>query len=358
MSTAGLSLPFLSPVEVPSPLYLLKRLWSYDLAMDLGTANTLIYMKHKGIILNEPSVVAVSEETGKPLAVGQAAKEMFGKTSHTIRCVRPMKDGVIADFDMTSTMINYMLSKVCKKKAISKPRIVIGVPSGITQVEKRAVIDAALWSGVREVMLVEESMAAALGAGLPVQKAVGNMIVDIGGGTTEVAVLSMNSTLYSHSIRVAGDEMDEAIQRHVKRLYGLQIGIFEAERIKLVVGSALPFGEERTASVFGRDIATGLPQQIEITDEVVRESLHDPISAIISSVTTALEQTSAEIAHDIISRGIHLAGGGTLLKGLGERLHRETGIKFKRTQDPLSCVVRGVGTIVDNLKEMRALCIA
>jgi rod shape-determining protein MreB len=326
--------------------------------MDLGTANTLVYMRQKGIILNEPSVVAVDEETEKPLAVGQPAKDMFGKTARKIRCVRPMKDGVIADFDMTSLMIQYMLKQVCKQWSIFKPRIVIGVPSGITQVEKRAVIDAALVSGVREVMLVEESMAAALGAGLPVNKAIGNMIVDIGGGTTEVAVLSMNSTVYSHSIRVAGDEMDEAIQRQIKRQFGLQIGIFEAERLKLIIGSALPFGKPRTATIYGRDVATGFPHQIEVSDEVIRESLSEPISAIISSVITALEQTNPEIARDIISRGIYLAGGGALLKGLAERLERETGITFRRAQDPLSCVVRGVGAIVDNLREKRVLCIS
>lgn len=358
MSTAELSSSVVEPFQMDWP----KRLASFfvpaDMAMDLGTANTLIYVRNRGIILNEPSVVAVDEETGKPLAVGHAAKDMFGKTSRSIRCVRPMKDGVIADFEMTSVMISYMLQQVARRRVLQKPRIVIGVPSGITQVEKRAVIDAALSCGVREVMLVEESMAAALGADLPVDKPVGNMIVDIGGGTTEVAILTMNATLYSHSIRVAGDEMDEAIQRHIKRQYGLQIGIFEAERIKLVLGSALPFGQPRTAQVFGRDISTGLPAKIEVSDEFIRAALQEPISAMVSSVVTALEQTSPEIAQDVIARGVYLAGGGALLRGLGERLYRETGIRFHRAQDPLSCVVRGVGKIVDNLKEMRGLCIA
>lgn len=358
MGTAGLSIPLLPTVHLPSPIVSFKRLLACDIAMDLGTANTLIYMKHRGIILNEPSVVAVDEQTNRALAVGQEAKEMFGKTSRKIRCVRPMKDGVIADFEMTSLMIQYMLKQVRSYWSFWKPRIVIGVPSGITQVEKRAVIDAALCSGVREVMLVEESMAAALGAGLPVDKAVGNMIVDIGGGTTEVAILSMNSTVYSHSIRVAGDEMDEAIQRQLKRKYGLQVGIFEAERIKLIIGSALPFGRPRTAVVYGRDVTSGFPQPMEVTDDIVRDALGEPISAIIASVITALEQTNPEIARDIISRGIYIAGGGGLLKGLAERLNRETGIVFRRAQDPLSCVVRGVGTIVDDLKEKRALCIS
>lgn len=363
MSTAELTVPYVSTAETSVKALRLPRhfwpaFWSNDLAMDLGTANTLIYTKRRGIILNEPSLVAVSEDSGKPLAVGHAAKKMFGKTSRGIRCVRPMKDGVIADFEMTSLMIKYMIQSVRHHWTFNRPRIVIGVPSGITQVEKRAVIDAAMYSGVRQVMLVEEPMAAALGAGLPVDKPIGNMVVDIGGGTTEVAILSLNGTLYSHSIRVAGDEMDEAIQRHIKRLFSLQVGIFEAERIKLVIGSALPFGKPRSVQVYGRDTATGVPRQVEASDEMVREALQEPISAIISSVVTALEQTSPEIAHDIIARGVYLAGGGALLKGLGERLHRETGINFHVALDPLSCVVRGVGKVVENLKEMRVLCIA
>lgn len=359
MNAAELTLPYTDTWE-GSPL--LSRLggffWSNDMGMDLGTANTLIYVKNRGIVLNEPSVVAVDEQTGKALAVGHEAKDMFGKTSRAIKCVRPMKDGVIADFEMTSLMINFMIRQVCRRWSLRRPKIVIGVPSGITQVEKRAVIDAAMVSGVSTVMLAEEPMAAALGAGLPVDRPVGSMIIDIGGGTTEVAILAMNGTLYSHSIRVAGDEMDEAIQRRIKKEFGIQIGIFEAERIKLVLGSALPFGKTRAMTIFGRDITSGFPKQIEVNDEMVRESLNEPITAIISSVITALEQTSPEVAQDIISRGIYLAGGGALLRGLSERLARETGIKFYRAQDPLSCVVRGVGKIIDDLKEMRQVCIA
>jgi rod shape-determining protein MreB len=336
----------------------MKRLGSNDLAMDLGTANTLVYMRGMGIILNQPSVVAIDEELNKAVAVGHEAKEMYGKTSRSIRCFRPMKDGVIADFEMTTVMIKSMLRKVTGSVKLFRPRIVIGVPSGITQVEKKAVIDAALCSGVRNVSLVEEPMAAALGADLPVDKAVGNMIVDIGGGTTEVAILSMNETLYSHSIRVAGDIMDEAIQRHVQRVYGLQIGIMEAERIKLLIGSALPFGKSRSIPVCGRDMATGRPAKIDIPDARIREALHEPINAIIASITTALEQTSPEIARDIVSRGVHLAGGGSLLKGLSERLYRETSIRFHVSADPLSAVVRGVGKIIDNYKSMKVLCIA
>jgi len=268
-----------------------------------------------------------------------------------------MKDGVIADFERTSLMIDYMLGQVRERWSLRKPRIVIGVPSGITQVEKKAVIDAALHAGAADVLLVEEPMAAALGTGLPVDRAVGNMIIDIGGGTTEVAIISMSGTLYSHSIRVAGDEMDEAIQRQLKKLFGLQIGIFEAERVKMVIGSALPSGKGRTMTVSGRDGQSGIPHQVEVSEDIVREALNEPLGAIIASVVTALEQTSPEIAHDIMSRGIYLAGGGALLKGLAERLQRETGVPFHRAQDPLSCVVRGVGLIVDNLKTLRALCI-
>jgi rod shape-determining protein MreB len=326
--------------------------------MDLGTANTLVYVKNRGIVLNEPSVVAVDETSGHAVAVGHAAKDMFGKTSQAIRCIRPIKDGVISNFEMTCLMMDHMVRQVSRSWALRKPRLVVGVPSGITQVEKRAVIDAALSAGVSSVLLTEEPMAAAIGAGLPVDKPVANMIVDIGGGTTEVAIISMNGTIYSHSIRVAGDEMDEAIQRHIKRAHSAQIGIFEAERIKLVLGSVLPLGRPRRIEVFGRHVVSRVPTRIEITDDEVREALSDPVSAIISSVVTALEQTSPEIAQDIASRGIHLSGGGSMLKGLAERLHQETGIRFYRSQDPLSCVVRGVGRIVDNLKEMRALCIS
>lgn len=353
-TTAGVQ-----PFDVQRPIRALRSFFTgYDMAMDLGTANTLVYVRERGVVLNEPSVVAVDEETNEPLAVGLAAKEMYGKTSRAIRCVRPMKDGVIADFDMATLMIRHMVQQVMPRVTLVKPRIVIGVPSGITQVEKRAVIDAALSCGIRKVMLVEEPMAAALGAGLPVDKPVGNMIVDIGGGTTEVAILSLNATVYSHSIRVAGDELDEAIQRLVRKTYGMQIGIFEAERLKLVLGSVLPFGKPRTAISFGRDIASGTPGQVEVSDEVVRQAVNEPVAAIISSISAAIEQISPELAHDVISRGVYLAGGGALLKGLTERLQRETGITFHRAHDPLSCVVRGVGRVIDNLSELQEICIA
>ncbi len=358
MSSISLGYQEIKPLSIPSRIAQLFSGGSCDMAVDLGTANILIYLKNRGVILNEPSLIAVDEESGKVLALGHEAKRIYGKTSRSIKCIRPMKDGVIADFAMTSLMIEHMFKKARKRFMFQKPRTVIGVPSGITQVEKRAVIDAALNAGSRKVFLVEEPMAAALGADLPVEQAVGNMIVDIGGGTTEVAIISMCGTVYSHSIRVAGDEMDEAIQRHLKRDYGLQVGIFEAERLKLVIGSALPTGETRFTRTYGRDVATGMPQPAEVSDEIIRDALSEPIAAIVTSITTALEQMNAEIAQDIISRGIFLAGGGALLTGLSERLTRETGIPFYRSQDPLSCVVRGVGKIVDNLGEMKALCIS
>jgi len=359
MNAAELTLPFSDSLEA-TPFWsrIGSCFWSNDMAMDLGTANTLVYMKNRGIILNEPSVVAIEEETGRPVAVGHAAKEMYGKTSKALRCVRPLKDGVIADFEMTTLMIQYMIQKVSTRWSLRKPRMVIGVPSGITQVEKRAVIDAATYAGVSTVYLTEESMAASIGAGLPVDRPVGNMVVDIGGGTTEVAIIAMNGTIFSQAIRIAGDEMDEAIQKKIKKETGVQIGIFEAERIKLILGSALPLGKSRSVSVFGRDIVTGFPKQIEVTEEMVREALHDPIHSIVTLVIGALEQTSPEVAQDIISRGIYIAGGGALLRGLAERLTRETGIKFFRAQDPLSCVVRGVGKIIDNLDQMKCVCIS
>lgn len=357
MGVAQFSNILVRPLE-SSRMGFFSSLAAQDLAMDLGTANTLIYAKGRGVVLNEPSVVAVEEHSNKPIAVGHGAKEIFGKTSTQVRCVRPMKDGVIADFEMTSLMIRYFLSQIYSKWTMRRPRIVIGVPSGITQVEKKAVIDAAMTSGANKVMLVEEPMAAAIGADLPIDKAVGNMIVDIGGGTTEVAIISLGATAYSQSIRVAGDEMDEAIKRHVRKVHEIDIGIFEAERVKMVIGSALAFNNIRSIKVYGRDITSGMPKQVELTDEMIRKALNEPISAIIGAIMTALEQASPEFSQDIVSRGIYLAGGGALLKGLAERLQRETGLPFHRTQDPLSCVVRGVGQIVENLKEMRQLCIS
>jgi rod shape-determining protein MreB and related proteins len=340
------------------PRALLRRFLPHDLAVDLGTANTLIYARGRGIAVNEPSMVAVNQSTGKPVAVGHAARQMFGRTGPSVRCVRPMKDGVIADFEVTTLMIDQLLRRALPRTHVFKPRAVVGVPSGTTQVEKRAVIEALQLAGVRQVLLVEEPMAAALGSGLPVECGVASMIVDIGGGTTEVAVISRSQTLYSHSIRMAGDEMDEAIQRQVRRACSLEIGILEAERIKLVAGTALPSTKPRFTTIYGRDLASGLPREIEVSEELMRSALAEPVEAIISSVVTALEQVNVDAARDIVARGVFLAGGGSLLRGLSERLSRETGLRFYRAEDPLSCVVRGVGKIVDNLKPMRALCIS
>ncbi len=357
-SSLARPLEFVIPLRFTDATRTLKSMWASDLAMDLGTANTLIYRRGEGIVLNEPSVVAIDGGNDKVLAVGQAAKDMYGKTGQQIKCIRPMKDGVIADFSKATLMIESFLRRVRKGFSFRSPRIVIGVPSGITQVEKRAVIDAASAAGCGEVLLIEEPMAAALGAELPVDRPGGNMIVDIGGGTTEVALLSFNSTLYSQSIRVAGDEMDEAIQKLLWRGFGLQIGIFEAERIKIMIGSAMPIGRARSMTVTGRDSGNGVPRQVELSEHVVREALEEPISAISSSVMTALEQTSPELAHDIVNRGICLAGGGSLLRGLAERLQHVTGIKFARSADPLTAVVRGAGIVIDQLKARRVLCIA
>ncbi len=358
MSIAELSYP----LEPGFSFNLVQKLWrsvgSGDLAMDLGTANTLIYMKGRGIILNQPSLVAIETDTRKVVAIGHTAKELLGKTNRSIQCFRPMKDGVIADFEMSTVMIRHMISQVTSRWRLLRPRIVIGIPSGITQVEKKAVVNAAMLCGVRDVKLLEEPMAAALGAGLPVDQAYGNMIVDIGGGTTEVAVLSRNEALYSQSIRVAGDVMDEAIQRFLRREHALQISITEAERVKVLIGSALPFGKSRTIAVCGRCLTHLRPTRIEIDDSAIRLALDEPINAIVSSVVAALEQISADVSRDILARGIYLAGGGSLLKGLSERLQRETGIRFQLTHDPLSAVVRGAGKVLESYKELKSLCIA
>lgn len=329
-----------------------------DMAMDLGTANTLIYIRGKGIVLNEPSVVAVHEEDGRPVAVGRAAKDMYGKTSRRIRCVRPMKDGVIADFEITHLMIKEFLTRVSARWQIRRPRLIVSVPSVITMVEKRAVVDAALASGARQIHLIEEPMAAAIGSGIPVCECGGNMIVDIGGGTTEVAVISMGATAYAESVRIAGDEMDEAIETFIRRAFNLQIGIFEAERIKLSIGSAMPMSQTRELKIFGRDLATGTPREMIVDDAIIRRALREPLSAIVDAVLRALERTSPELAEDIIRRGVYLAGGGSLLAGLPERLSLESGLKFLRAAEPLTAIVRGTGTVLEYFKEYRGVCIA
>lgn len=329
-----------------------------DMAMDLGTANTLIYIRGQGVVLNEPSVVAVREDDGRVVAVGKSAKQMYGKTSRSIRCVRPMKDGVIADFDMTHLMIKDFVTRVSKRWQLRRPRLIVSVPSGITMVEKRAVIDAAMSSGARQIHLMEEPMAAAIGSGISVNELGGNMIVDIGGGTTEVAVISLGATAYSQSVRIAGDEMDEAIENFIRRAFNLQVGIFEAERIKLSIGSAMPMAEPRELKIYGRDLATGVPREMIVDDSIVRRAMKEPVSAIVEAVAHALERTSPELAEDIIKKGIHLAGGGSLVAGLPERLSLETGLKFFRATNPLTAIVRGAGKVLEDFKDYRGVCIA
>ena len=331
-----------------------------DIAMDLGTANTLIYIKNQGIVLNEPSVVAVSkngDRFSKVEEVGLEAKKMYGRTHNKLQTIRPMKDGVIADFEITNKMIKYFIEKVLKNYRFIKPRMVVGIPTCITQVEKKAVIDAATMAGVREVFLVEEPMAAAIGVGIPVHKAEGNMVVDIGGGTTDVAVTSLSAIAYGESIRVAGDEMDEAILRYMRLQHHLSIGIFEAERAKIQIGSAYPVKPKLTTEVRGLNIKTGIPTSLTISDEEIREAIKEPVAAVITVLMRALEKTPPELSADIYSNGIYLTGGGALLRGLDKLIEETTNLKTFVPNDPLTTIVKGVGIVLDNFDEMRKVCI-
>ncbi len=326
--------------------------FSNDLAIDLGTANTLIYVKGKGIVSNEPSVVAVQQQgrdSRKIVAIGSEAKQMFGRTPVGITAVRPMKDGVIADFQITEEMLRYFIQRAHNRRALVRPRVIVCVPFGITEVEKRAVRESTESAGAREVYLVEEPMAAAIGAGLPITEATGSMIVDIGGGTTEVAVISLKGIVYSESIRVGGDKMDEAIINYVRRTYNLAIGERTAEQIKIALGTALPSGEDRRVEITGRDLVGGLPKTIEISEDEVREALTEPLKQIIEVVRLVLERTPAELASDIVDRGITLAGGGSLLRNLDVLLRQATGLPVVLAEDPLTCVVVGSGKILDRL---------
>jgi len=336
----------------------LFRFFSNDLAIDLGTANTLVYVRNQGIVINEPSVVAVHRNPrtnrDEVLAVGGEAKQMLGKTPGSIRAIRPMKDGVIADFEITGQMLNYFIIKANRRRTIP-PRIIICVPFGITEVEKRAVRDSAKSAGARKVHLIEEPMAAAIGAGLPIREAGGNMIVDIGGGTTEVAVISLAGIVLSESVRIAGDKMDEAIVQYVKRKYNLLIGEQTAEKIKTTIGNAHPLEEEKKIEVKGRDLVSGIPKTIELTSEEVREAITEPINAIVDAVRIALEKTPPELSSDIVDRGIVLAGGGSLLKNIDLLLREATGLPVMRAEDPVSCVALGAGKVLDDeelLKEI------
>ncbi len=326
-----------------------------DLAIDLGTANTLIYVRGQGIVLDEPSVVAINVNDGKPVAVGLEAKRMMGRTPNHIKAIRPLKDGVIADFEVCEKMLRYFIQRVHASRW-SKPRMVICVPSGITGVEQRAVQDAAEYAGARKpVHIIEEPMAAAIGADLPVHEPSGNMIVDIGGGTTEVAVISLGGIVTAQSVRVAGDELDDAVMQYVKKEYSLAIGDRTAEEIKIQMGSAWPMEEELTADIRGRDLISGLPRTIQLTTEHVREALAEPVAAIVDAVKTTLDKTPPELAADIMEDGITITGGGALLGGIDERLAHETGMPIRLSPEPLYAVVIGSGRALENIDAMRGL---
>jgi rod shape-determining protein MreB len=331
--------------------------FSADLAMDLGTANTLIYVKGKGIVLNEPSVVTVNTHDRKVEAVGLEAKQMYGRTHAQLEAIRPMKDGVIADFDVTNSMISYFIKKVLKNQRFVRPRMVIGIPTCITQVEKKAVIDAAIMAGVREVHLVEEPMAAAIGVGIPAHKPEGNMVIDIGGGTTDVAVISLSAIAYGESIRLAGDEIDEAIVRYMRITHHLNIGVFEGERVKMEIGSAYPLVQKLTTEVRGLNVKTGVPMAIVIDDEEIREAMKEPVGTIISIVLRALETVPPELSADIHSNGIYLTGGGGLIRGLDKLVEEKTSLKVYTPEDPLLSICKGAGAVLDNFYEMKKVCI-
>lgn len=318
-----------------------------DMGIDLGTANTLVYVQGRGVVLQEPTVVAIEKDTNNIFAVGSEAKQMVGRTPGNIIAVRPMKDGVIADFDVTEKMLRYFINKAGKNVGILAPRIIIGVPSGVTEVEKRAVMDAGLQAGAREVYLIEEPMAAAIGAGMSIEEPTGNLIVDIGGGTTEVAVISLGGIVSSRSLRIAGDEMNEAIMHFIKRSYNLMIGERTAEDIKKEIGSAYPDGKESRQEVRGRDLLTGLPKTINITSHEIQEALAEPISGIIEAVKMTLERTPPELAADILDKGLVMAGGGSLLRGIDRLLAEETGMAVQVAEDPLTCVARGTGLALE-----------
>lgn len=320
-----------------------------DVAIDLGTANTLVFVKGNGIVLNEPSVVAVDQSSRKMYAVGLEAKQMLGKTPDHIAAVRPMKDGVIADFQITEMMLREFIRRSQKKKLFIRPRIVIAVPSGITEVEKRAVRDSAEHAGAREVFLIAEPISAAIGVGLPVDKPSGNMIIDIGGGTTEIAVIALDGIVANSSIRVGGDEQDEAIVNYVKRTYNLLIGEQTAEHIKIKIGTAIKLDKPLEMEVKGRDLVAGIPKNIKLTSEEIREAISEPISQIVESLKSALEQTPPELAADIVDRGIVMTGGGALLRGLDTLLKEETNLPINVVDDPLLCVVLGAGKVLDNV---------
>ncbi len=341
------------PFSFRSPFAFLSN----DLAIDLGTAFTLVYVKGKGITVREPSIIAVNQKTGKVEAVGTEAKQMLGRTPGNITAIKPMRDGVIADFEHTERMLDYFIKKAHDRRSFVRPRIVIGVPSQITQVEKRAVRESAYRAKASEVALVEEPMAAAIGAGMPITEPTGNMIVDIGGGTTDVAVISMAGIVYSQTVRVAGNEMDEAIIQYIKRKYNLLIGERTSEDVKIRLGSAYPLDKEESMEIKGRDLTDGIPKTLVVTSEEVREALSRPVSIVIGAVKEALEQTPPELAADIVDRGIVLAGGGALLKNLDKRLREETGLPVLVADEPLSVVVLGAGKMLQDFELLKRVAL-
>lgn len=328
-----------------------------DMAVDLGTANTLVYVRGRGIVLNEPSVVALNTSTGKVVAVGVEAKRMIGRTPGNIVAVRPLKDGVIADFDVTERMLRYFIQKIHRRRHFAKPRIIVAVPSGITGVEQRAVKEAGYQAGARRVYIIEEPMAAAIGSGLPVHEPTGNMVVDIGGGTTEVAVISLGGIVTSQSIRVGGDELDQAIITHAKKEYSLMLGERTAEEIKMAIGSAGPIEDELHAEIRGRDLVSGLPKTIVISADEVRKAIEEPVNAIVDAVKTTLDKCPPELSGDIMDRGIALTGGGALLRGLDERLRQETGMPILVVDNPLDSVVLGSGKCVEEFEALQQVLV-
>jgi rod shape-determining protein MreB len=327
--------------------------FSNDIGIDLGTANTLVYVRDQGIVLREPSVVAIQAGTNNVLAVGEEAKRMLGRTPGNILAIRPMKDGVIADFEITESMLRYFIQRVHNHRRRVWPRVVIAVPSGITEVEKRAVKDSATHAGAREVYLIEQPMASAIGVGLPVQEPVGNMIVDIGGGTTEVAIISLAGIVFSKSLRVGGDELNDSIIAYMKRAYNLMIGEPTAEEIKIKIGSAYPLEQELTMDVKGRDLVAGLPKTLHVTSAEVREALQEPISSILEAIRVSLERCPPELSADLVDRGIVLAGGGALLRGIDKLIAEETGLPVHVADDPLSAVAEGTGRVLQELNFLK-----
>jgi len=344
-------------MAVLNPLSWLSIL-SNDLAIDLGTANTLVYIRNKGIVVREPSIVAINKKTNRVEAVGAEAKEMLGKTPANIVAIRPMQEGVIADFEVTERMLDHFIKKAHNRKIAVRPRIIISVPSEITQVEQRAVRDSALKAGASEVFLVEQAMVAAIGAGLPIAEPTGNMIVDIGGGTTDVAVISLAGVVFCKSLRVAGNEMDQSIIRYIKKQYRLLIGERTAEEVKIQIGSAYPLDEQLEMEIKGRDLETGLPKGLLLTDAEIREALTPAVDAIVETIKMTLEKTPPALSADIVDRGVVLAGGGSLLRNLDKRLREETGLPVSLAEDPLTCVVMGTGQMLTNIDLLRKISLS